>query len=287
MPVPMRHILAHGPVLRALATGALGSAWPRTRGALPATPGAWLEAELPARPQALVDDFVRFAGGDPARHAGTLPPALFPQWSFALAARTMRGLPYPMARVLNAGCRIERRAALPAGEPLKVRARLESIDDDGKRALLTQKVVTGTASAPDALACEIRAFVPLARREGGKGAPPMVSRTARELSFVKLAPDAGLDFAKLTGDFNPIHWVRPAARAAGFRSCILHGFATLAIAVGAVERAGAAVRTVDVRFTRPLPLPAGAGVYREGERLWVGDGPGGLAYLEGTVETAS
>ena len=39
---------------------------------------------------------------------------------------------------------------------------------------------------------------------------------------------AGLEFAFLTGDFNPVHWVRRYARAAGFASPILHGFAMMA-----------------------------------------------------------
>ena len=45
---------------------------------------------------------------------------------------------------MNAGCRIENRAPLPAGEPLEVRVRIESIDDDGRRAIIVQQMVTGT-----------------------------------------------------------------------------------------------------------------------------------------------
>ena len=48
-----------------------------------------------------------------------------------------------------------------------------------------------------------------------------------------------LDFAKLTGDFNPIHWVPAYARASGFRSCILHGFATMSYAMEAIRSARA------------------------------------------------
>jgi acyl dehydratase len=38
-----------------------------------------------------------------------------------------------------------------------------------------------------------------------------------------LSGSSGRHYAFLSGDFNPIHWITPAAKAAGFRSCILHG----------------------------------------------------------------
>ena len=72
---------------------------------------------------------------------------------------------------------------------------------------------------------------------------------------------------------------------------ILHGFSTLARAIEAVDRdilCGDvdALTVVDARFTRPLVLPASVGVYvtRDNE-LFVGDAPGGGAYLEGRFET--
>ena len=39
-----------------------------------------------------------------------------------------------------------------------------------------------------------------------------------------------------------------------------------------------------MRFTRPLVLPARVGVYVRGDKVWVGDAPGGPAYLEGTFK---
>jgi acyl dehydratase len=111
---------------------------------------------------------------------------------------------------------------------------------------------------------------------------------ARELQYWRVGSDAGMAFAVLTGDFNPVHWMRPYARALGFKSKILHGFATLARALEGLNRAlyaGAVdrIRTVDVRFTRPLCLPARVGLYLDGDTFMVGDAPGGPAYLVGTL----
>ncbi|MFT3767203.1 MAG: MaoC/PaaZ C-terminal domain-containing protein [Minicystis sp.] len=293
MGVSLRHVLAQGPVLRALGGVALRSLpLASGRAAAPAVPGPWIEAELPPRPQGLVRDYIRHVGGDPAAYAGRLPPHLFPQWAFPLAARTLVGLGYPLARVVNAGCRIEARAPLPASEPLLVKARLEAIDDDGRRARITQRVVTGTRSAPEAVIAEMRAYVPLGKG-GGRGdkARPAVPADAEAIAALDLDARAGLDFALLTGDFNPIHWVPPWARAAGFRSIILHGFATLARAFEAIARPRvgghpARISTIDARFVKPLVLPARVFVYTTAAGgVFVGSAPGGDAHLEGRFET--
>lgn len=305
MSISLRHVLSQGPVLAALGRVAVSTLIRQQPSSAPTAPGPWIEAVLPPRPADLVRDYVRNVGGDPGWYRGVLPPSLFPQWGFPLAAETLAGLPYPMARVMNAGCAIDVRAPIPMGEPLLVRARLESIDDDGARAILVQRVVTGTKREPEAMIGEIRAFVPLApatkaaASAGERGAqrppkPRKPSKTvpldAAEIAFLRLAKDAGLDFAKLTGDFNPIHWLAPYARAAGFRAPILHGFGTFARAVEALNRARfagdvARLATFEARFVKPLVLPARVGVYVKEGAIWVGDAKGGGAYLEGAFTT--
>jgi hypothetical protein len=287
MSVSIKHVVEHGPMLRALGRTAFGVIAGGTAKA--SVPGPWIEAEVRAPSQALVRAFVDYVGADRSAYRTTLPPALFPQWALPVASRAMAGVPYPMHRVLNAGCRVEVREALPIGARLHVRARLESIDETDERALIGTRVITGTEHAPEAIVADLRAFVPLARAaRDGRTSPPVVPAGARELRYLELPANAGLAFAKLTGDFNPIHWVRPVARRAGFRGCILHGFGTLAFAMEAIVRnlmSGAPLRAIDVRFTRPLVLPAAAAIYTTDDRgLFVGDGPGGLAYLVGRYD---
>ncbi|MCA9604204.1 MAG: hypothetical protein KC619_01330, partial [Myxococcales bacterium] len=196
---------------------------------------------------------------------------------------------------MNGGCRLVQNAPLPLGEPLEVVGRLSKIDDDGRRAILEIETVTSTRSAPEAIVATMIIFVPLKQKGGERpkpnGAPkdkPRVPDDARELAFFKLRADAGLDFAKLTGDFNPVHWVPAYAKAFGFRNTILHGFGTMARAVEGLNRglfAGDvdALRSIEVRFTRPLVLPAKVGVYVAGDdRVYVGAAPSGPAYLSGT-----
>jgi acyl dehydratase len=301
MAVPTKHIIHQGRVIASLGQTALSAALQRFRGApetAPELPGPEIATTIPPRDPGLVRDYIRHVGGDPSAYRGTVPAHMFPQWGFPLAARTLRGIPYPLARVMNGGCRLEQNQPLPAGEPLDVRVRLESIDDNGRRAVLHQKVVTGTKEAPEAVVGHLYAIVPLGggndkdgagKKNGARKERPRVPGDARELAYWKIPSDAGLAFAMLTGDFNPIHWVKPYARASGFKSTILHGFATMARALEGLNRglyAGRVdrVRVFDVKFTRPLVLPARVGLYHRGSEIYVGDAPGGPAYLVGTFE---
>jgi acyl dehydratase len=303
MPHPYALVRHQGPVLRTLGAAAITalkqSAGVAAPTSAPALPGPTFRATLPPRPRELIDAYLRHVGGDPGAWRGYVPAHLFPQWTFPLAAKTLDGLPYPLLSVLNGGCRLEVNQLLPADEPLQVEARLEDIDDDGRRAVLHQRIVTGTASAPDAVISHLYAIVPLKKkRTDGDAAPKSKKEVVRapvdavELARWKIGPDAGLHFALLTGDFNPVHWIKPWAKAFGFRSTILHGFATMARAWEGLARtrhAGAidALRTLDVKFTRPLLLPAKVGLYASGDEAWVADAAGGPAYLSARIESCT
>jgi hypothetical protein len=308
MSVPLRFIRYQGPVLRGMGEAAVGALKQRlakngkapaaTAATPPTLPGREHRITVSPRPAELVNAYIRWVGGDPASYKGRVPAHLFPQWGFPLTGKLMDGLSYPMLAAMNGGCKLTIAAPLPAGEPLEVVGRLEAVDDNGQRAILDQKIVTGTKATPEAIVAHLYVFIPLKREKDAKqnGAAkkdkPRVPVDVREIAFFKLRADAGLDFAKLTGDFNPVHWVSRWARAFGFKNVILHGFGTMARAIEALNRglfAGNvdALEEIDVRFTRPLVLPARVGVYVRGDKVWVGDAPGGPAYLEGSFKVRS
>ncbi len=300
MPVSNVHILRQGAVIR----GLLGVGWSALAGAPPAEapplPGPELTAVVPPRNAGLVDDLIWWSGGDARAWRGQLPPYMFPQWGFPLLGRTLESIPYPLTGVLNQGCRLTVQAPLPAGVPLHLRARLVSIDEQPGKARIHQRLITGTADQPDCLVSDVFSVVPLPRtaEDGPKPrrARPTVDPALRPIRRRRLGPGAGLDFARLTGDFNPIHWIPLAARMAGFPATILHGFGTLALAVEAVVQAHwsgdvARFAGLDVRFTRPLVLAGRpeAAVFlgapdETGRRpLAVGQAPGGPANMLGTL----
>ncbi|HEY6881194.1 MAG TPA: MaoC/PaaZ C-terminal domain-containing protein [Polyangiales bacterium] len=303
MPVSNRHILEQGSALSALGRVVLRSAEHALLGQKPTkraaqVPGPKLEFTLPPRSAALIHDYVQNVGGDPSLYRDSLPPHFFPQWGFGSASRAMEGVPYPMSRVLNVGSNFEVRKPMPAREPLHVSAQLVDVDDDGRRAVLTARIVTSTPSAPEALIAEIVSFVPLKRSKsdksekgsGAKKEQPTVPVDARELAQFELGARAGLDFAKLTGDFNPIHWLKPAARASGFPNVILHGFGTMARTIEVLNRTvfegdPSKLKKWSCRFTKPLVLPALATVFVRGNEVYVGAAAGGYAYLVGSFES--
>ena len=294
MGVSNRFILEQGPVIGTLAKGALDLALSKKSNkdrAPLVTPGPEVKLHVPPRSKELLAAYGRHVGADRSAYKGFVPPHLFPQWVFPLQAKTLEGIPYPMEKVLNGGCRMEIRAPLPANEPLIVSGRLENIDDNGRRALIHARATTGTKSAPEALIVDMYAVVPLRSKEKKKGPKkdkPRVPVNVQEIAYWRIGSKAGLDFAKLTGDFNPVHWIPPYARAMGFRNVILHGFSTMARAYEGVVRSSLQgrpfrMRTFDVKFTRPLILPHEVGLYLdENQGVYVGDAPGGPAYLVGS-----
>lgn len=299
MPVSSRYILNHGPMLGTLGRTLVQALRHKNgnRKASPAgplqTPGPELTRTVAPLPRGLINAYIRHLGGDVRGYRGEVPPHLFPQWGMPLAARVIEPLPYPMIRVVNGGCRMSIRAPLPSGRPLQARAHLVDVDDNGRRAVIQTQVATGTPEIPDALICTIYAVVRLAR-----GSEPSTKRSlttivptcAREVAYWNIPPDAGLDFAKLTGDFNPIHWIRRYAKASGYARTILHGFAMLARICEGLNRSvfsgdNHRLRTIDVKFVRPLLLPAAVGLYVSGDEVFLGDERGCPSYVVGRFET--
>lgn len=297
MSVPTRYILHQGPMLGALARAAfvaMKSAAGKPNRAPAEVPGPIVSATIPARPANLVRDYIRHCGGDPAWYRNQVPAHLFPQWVFPLQARGIEGLQYPIQRVLNGGSRLQMNAPLPLGEPFELKVQLLDIDDDGRRAVIHQRATTSTKMHAEAIVADVYGIVPLGGGDKSKRKDdrPRVPVVAKELARWELGTGVGLDFAKLTGDFNPIHWVAPAARANGFRNVINHGFSTMARAIEGLNRslfAGDVTRleAIDVKFTRPMVLPAQVGLYIEDDSVFVGDAPGGPAYMVGTYSVRS
>ncbi|MEM1181883.1 MAG: MaoC/PaaZ C-terminal domain-containing protein [Acidobacteriota bacterium] len=116
-------------------------------------------------------------------------------------------------------------------------------------------------------------------RGGGTGEPrPAGERPGPpDLDFEtwRLNADTGRRYAKVSGDWNPIHLWPLSALPFGYRRPIAHGMYLVARADAALAPAGDAVgRRLDVRFKTPTQLPGVVRLYRtdDGFELWRGDG---------------
>ncbi len=72
----------------------------------------------------------------------------------------------------------------------------------------------------------------------------------------RLPGDLGRRYAAVSGDRNPIHMHALTAKALGFRRAIAHGMWTKARCLAALESLLPDAYTAEVRFRRPIELPA-------------------------------
>ncbi|RMF18618.1 MAG: protein dehydratase [Candidatus Dadabacteria bacterium] len=283
MSVSPRMLRYQLPVIKALGRTVAAAAIPARKGAAPSTPGREISETVPPRSNELVDAYVAWAGAAPDKYRDRIPPHMFPQWGFPALTRTLEGLPYPMAKVLNQGCAMTINGDIPRGAPLQAVARLESVDEDERRVRIHQRLTTGPRQQPDALIADVYAVIPKKRGGGGKkqGKEPDWTEAGR----FDVRSDDGRNFAFLTGDLNPIHWIPPMARLSGFKRPILHGFGTLARTFEIIEGPDGSIEQIDVRFVRPLIMPQTVIVERAAAQIRA-RGTDGTVFLAGTISPA-
>jgi acyl dehydratase len=99
----------------------------------------------------------------------------------------------------------------------------------------------------------------LVRGRGSDAAPARDERRDiphTELATWRLPKDLGRDYAKVSGDANPIHLSAPTAKVFGFPRAIAHGMWTHARALAAVQPRLPEAFTVDAQFVKPVLLPS-------------------------------
>lgn len=90
----------------------------------------------------------------------------------------------------------------------------------------------------------------------------------RPVARWRLPADLGVAYRRVSGDPNPIHTNRLAARAFGFARPLIHGMWTHARLLAAIEPRLPAAYAAEVAFARPILLPATVGAW------WQPDGDG-------------
>lgn len=222
---------------------------------LPETPRVLHETRKPPS-DLLVDHYARWAGAPPARYRDSLPPHFCSHWAFAMLARVGGQAPYDVTSILNQGLRLQCRAQLPRGTALQLRGHLEDVSEDAHRVRIHTRIVAGTAQLSEALILDSYAAIPKRGAARKRASGPRDEPVFTTVGTWSAGADEGLDFGLLTGDFNPIHTCWPLARRTRFRGCILHGFGSVARTWEKLVDAGCNIRDIDLRFIKPLPLPA-------------------------------
>ena len=212
-----------------------------------------------------------------AKGGETLAPPLFPAtWETARSLELLAGLDRPLPaggivhlesellslRPLSVGDRVRSRVELERAERVRrgIRLTLTSRSWVGAGQLCTQgtAVLLVRAPAPDEDAPE---SAPRPSSRGGDDPRGEAPDRWEPVTGWRLGGDAGRRYARVSGDYNPIHLWSWTARPFGFRRPILHGACTAAMVAHALveHRFGgdpAALRRLRIAFRSPLLLPA-------------------------------
>lgn len=255
--VPWHYLKYHGPNIYGMFSQGLISALPSHKNSHVDTPTSPVRRKIPAVPEALVTAYAAWTGAPPERYAQVLPPHMFSYWGMALIAELTGKAPYNLLSVLNQGCRVSNRQLLPIVEAIDVSGQLASVENDGRRVRIATHLDATTQSAPQGQSIDCMAAVPI------KGAPkkPAAKKARKVPEFETIgrwsaSAEDGVNFALLTGDFNPIHTLWPLAKRTRYGGCILHGFGFLSRSYECIQNAGMPIGDFDVRYVKPLPLPA-------------------------------
>lgn len=218
-----------------------------------------MDDEIDAPSDRLIESYLDWVGAPAAqRNKQIIPPAMFSQWSIPLATKILLQTRYSLSNIINLGCEIKVNGPIHRGHKLKLHAEMINLDESETRVKFSVKVVTGSVLQENAVEAIFHTMLPKFALTFVE-AKPREDRQWETAGAWSVDENDGFRFALLTGDFNPVHWVDYAARQSPFRQKILHGFGSLALCWEALqqrENEGVFIKKINVRFSRPVPLPS-------------------------------
>ncbi|HJP78123.1 MAG TPA: MaoC/PaaZ C-terminal domain-containing protein [Pseudonocardiaceae bacterium] len=220
-----------------------------------------------------------------------LLPATFPHiLSFPLQAKLMTdpAFPFPMIGLVHLANRITQARPLRADESFVLRVHAEGLRPHERG---TQFDMVSEALADgEVVWTDVSTYL---RRGGSSGPSERSSSAAPEpldgepAARWRLGSDTGRRYAEVSGDHNPIHLYPLTARLFGFKRAIAHGMWSKARCLAFFAERLPEAYTVDVRFKRPILLPASVALLAEqtdgGFRFALRHGSKDTPHLDGSI----
>ncbi|MET8548822.1 MaoC/PaaZ C-terminal domain-containing protein [Micromonospora zamorensis] len=185
------------------------------------------------------------------RLPGTFPHVV----GFPLTLRLMTApdFPIPLTGVVHVGNRITVHRPITADETLDFTTYAENLrpHDRGRQ---VDVVLVGSV-AGEKVWEGVSTYLGRERKPGGgdrSGRTEVPAGTSRW----RVEPRVGTEYARVSGDHNPIHTSRLGARLFGFHRPIAHGMWSKARCLAALENRLPDAYTVEVAFKLPVPLPS-------------------------------
>jgi acyl dehydratase len=193
----------------------------------------------------------------------------------AMELMTRPGFPFPLPGLVHLENRVDQARPLWAGERMDVRVRAEHLRQHERGQAIDLITVV---SAEDREVWRERSVYLRVRRGTSRGARESAPPPAGGQVW-SVGTDVGPAYARISGDANPIHTSRIAARLFGFPRPIAHGMWSLARCLAALDREPS---TVEAQFQLPILLPATVRFTTEGARFALHDAATGRPHLIGT-----
>ncbi len=177
------------------------------------------------------------------------------------------GFPFGAVGLVHVENRIEQHRRIGLGEELTIRVRPTKLQPHpkGQTFSLLTEVTAGRQKAWESVSTMLRrgkgdsnAVVPGMRGEVRSSEESFTTLSADTPASAtwKLGGDLGRRYAAVSGDRNPIHMHSLTAKPLGFPAAIAHGMWTKARCLAALDSRLPDAFAVDVRFRKPILLPA-------------------------------
>ncbi|VXC71451.1 MaoC/PaaZ C-terminal domain-containing protein [Massilia sp. 9I] len=247
--------LAHVPALPAMGPAILLRAlFKRPRRPLPsALPEIVSEYRLDSLP---LDDIARYRAA--FGFAGEHIPVT---WWYLLAQRAhlatmlQPAFPFKIAGLVHMENALEEHGRATPDQPLLIRTVLRLLPPSSSGALRCVLETTGSADGTPVFSCSSTYLIRRGTSGGAKPSEPDSLPFGSQVAHWTLDSAAGRRYARLSGDWNPIHLYGWSARLMGMRAPIIHGMHTLAASCAALERERNARATrITCRFQAPVSL---------------------------------
>jgi len=250
-----------GPMFKALFTSRKGF---NASVGLPAIEARWQSAK--ADPQAL-DKYLTTLNIQPSNHLPVLYPHVM-AGAMHMHMLTHKAFPIKLLGALHLKNQIQQLKSIPVDSEFDIESQLGGfrlVEKGVEFDFYTQVVSNGETVWKET------SIYFMAGRFGGKENPS--KETSFELSSISdgeqganwfVPADRGKVYAKITGDYNPIHTSKQLAKLFGFKRDIAHGFGVLAQAIEQTIENREGALSVDVIFKGPVFLESDVKVSKQG-----------------------
>jgi hypothetical protein len=227
----------------------------------PKAPGALApltsEFTLPALDQGQIERYGAALGFAP----GAVPLTWWylPVQRAHMATLLSDAFPWRLAGIVHVENTLSAHAPAPPATPLLLATRIDILAPTASGAVYCDLETVVSANGERILTCTSKYLAVRGQRSGKPRSERAPVAPGAVIDSWLLSPSSGRAYARVSGDWNPIHLTRWSARLMGLPAPIIHGMHTLGRTCAALEKAaGRRVASISVRFTAPVPLGATA-----------------------------